>query len=228
MPGGASRGASRRASRGRQKASRGGEKASRGGRRRHASVMWTSREPTRGSAVHRRPDATAPPGCSVTPHAGVCGCTVPRDPGRLILVTVPLCLLLRRGVESWCGSEMHATNRLPHPLQLALAGGRTGLRAGRYQGVFASRSAFHRRCPDWHVRADAFVRAEHQLVQTLCRGQLRADCHPLGRDKRTCAIRTVGHAASLRFENRVPGGDVNPYESLPRLRGDGCSRAGRG
>jgi glutamine synthetase len=32
-----------------------------------------------------------------------------------------------------------------------------------------------------------------------------------GRDNRTCAIRTVGHGASLRFENRVPGGDVNPY-----------------
>jgi glutamine synthetase len=32
-----------------------------------------------------------------------------------------------------------------------------------------------------------------------------------GRDNRTCAIRAVGHGASLRFENRVPGGDVNPY-----------------
>lgn len=32
-----------------------------------------------------------------------------------------------------------------------------------------------------------------------------------GRDNRTCAIRVVGHGASLRFENRVPGGDVNPY-----------------
>jgi len=33
-----------------------------------------------------------------------------------------------------------------------------------------------------------------------------------GHDNRTCALRVVGHsAASLRFENRVPGGDVNPY-----------------
>ncbi|WP_405493211.1 glutamine synthetase family protein [Nocardia sp. NBC_00511] len=32
-----------------------------------------------------------------------------------------------------------------------------------------------------------------------------------GRDNRTCALRTVGHGPSLRFENRVPGGDVNPY-----------------
>ena len=32
-----------------------------------------------------------------------------------------------------------------------------------------------------------------------------------GRDNRTCAIRLVGQRHSLRFENRVPGGDVNPY-----------------
>jgi len=32
-----------------------------------------------------------------------------------------------------------------------------------------------------------------------------------GRDNRTCAIRLVGKGHSLRFENRVPGGDVNPY-----------------
>jgi glutamine synthetase len=32
-----------------------------------------------------------------------------------------------------------------------------------------------------------------------------------GRDNRTCAFRLVGHGASLRLENRIPGGDVNPY-----------------
>ena len=32
-----------------------------------------------------------------------------------------------------------------------------------------------------------------------------------GRDNRTCAFRLVGHGPSLRLENRVPGGDVNPY-----------------
>ena len=32
-----------------------------------------------------------------------------------------------------------------------------------------------------------------------------------GRDNRTCAYRLVGHGPSLRLENRVPGGDVNPY-----------------
>jgi glutamine synthetase len=32
-----------------------------------------------------------------------------------------------------------------------------------------------------------------------------------GHDNRTCALRVVGHGPGLRVENRVPGGDVNPY-----------------
>ncbi|MEU2879416.1 glutamine synthetase family protein [Streptomyces sp. NPDC007070] len=32
-----------------------------------------------------------------------------------------------------------------------------------------------------------------------------------GHDNRTCALRVVGHGRSRRFENRLPGGDVNPY-----------------
>ncbi|MGW1996221.1 glutamine synthetase family protein [Embleya sp. NPDC001921] len=32
-----------------------------------------------------------------------------------------------------------------------------------------------------------------------------------GPDNRTCALRVVGHGHSHRFENRLPGGDVNPY-----------------
>jgi glutamine synthetase len=32
-----------------------------------------------------------------------------------------------------------------------------------------------------------------------------------GRDNRTCALRLVGRGGGLRVENRVPGGDVNPY-----------------
>ncbi|BBA95805.1 putative glutamine synthetase [Actinacidiphila reveromycinica] len=38
-----------------------------------------------------------------------------------------------------------------------------------------------------------------------------------GRDNRTCALRVVGHGPSLRFENRVPGGDVNPYLAVAAL-----------
>ncbi|WP_130800215.1 glutamine synthetase family protein [Streptomyces otsuchiensis] len=32
-----------------------------------------------------------------------------------------------------------------------------------------------------------------------------------GPDNRTCAMRVVGHGAGHRLENRLPGGDVNPY-----------------
>ncbi|WP_346301580.1 glutamine synthetase family protein [Halomonas sp. BM-2019] len=39
-----------------------------------------------------------------------------------------------------------------------------------------------------------------------------------GRDNRTCALRLVGHQApALRIENRVPGGDVNPYLALAAM-----------
>ncbi|GAA4843298.1 glutamine synthetase family protein [Saccharopolyspora rosea] len=38
-----------------------------------------------------------------------------------------------------------------------------------------------------------------------------------GRDNRTCALRVVGHGEGLRVENRVPGGDVNPYLAVAAL-----------
>ena len=38
-----------------------------------------------------------------------------------------------------------------------------------------------------------------------------------GRDNRTCALRVVGHGESLRVENRVPGGDVNPYLAVAAM-----------
>ena len=38
-----------------------------------------------------------------------------------------------------------------------------------------------------------------------------------GRDNRPCALRLVGHGQSLRLENRVPGGDVNPYLAVSAI-----------
>jgi glutamine synthetase len=38
-----------------------------------------------------------------------------------------------------------------------------------------------------------------------------------GVDNRTCAIRLVGQGHSLRAENRVPGGDVNPYLAVAAM-----------
>ncbi|MBB6625899.1 glutamine synthetase [Nocardioides sp. KIGAM211] len=38
-----------------------------------------------------------------------------------------------------------------------------------------------------------------------------------GLDNRTCAVRLVGRGAGARMENRVPGGDVNPYLALAAM-----------
>jgi len=38
-----------------------------------------------------------------------------------------------------------------------------------------------------------------------------------GLDNRTCALRIVGSGHALRLENRVPGGDVNPYLAVAAL-----------
>ncbi len=42
-----------------------------------------------------------------------------------------------------------------------------------------------------------------------------------GEDNRTCAVRLVGHGPSARMENRLPGGDVNPYLALAAMLAGG-------
>lgn len=42
-----------------------------------------------------------------------------------------------------------------------------------------------------------------------------------GEDNRTCAVRLVGKGAGARMENRVPGGDVNPYLALAAMMAGG-------
>ena len=42
-----------------------------------------------------------------------------------------------------------------------------------------------------------------------------------GHDNRTCALRVVGHGAGMRVENRVPGGDVNPYMAVAAMLAGG-------
>ena len=44
-----------------------------------------------------------------------------------------------------------------------------------------------------------------------------------GVDNRTCAYRLVGHGFSLRAENRVPGGDVNPYLAIAAMIAGGLN-----
>lgn len=42
-----------------------------------------------------------------------------------------------------------------------------------------------------------------------------------GNDNRTCAVRLVGHGAGARLENRLPGGDVNPYMAMAAMTAGG-------
>ncbi|HWD05616.1 MAG TPA: glutamine synthetase family protein [Amycolatopsis sp.] len=49
------------------------------------------------------------------------------------------------------------------------------------------------------------------------RGSFAPTAVAWGTDNRTCALRVVGHGDSLRCENRVPGGDVNPYLAVAAL-----------
>ena len=42
-----------------------------------------------------------------------------------------------------------------------------------------------------------------------------------GNDNRTCSIRLVGHGNSARLENRLPGGDVNPYLAIAGMLAGG-------
>ncbi len=42
-----------------------------------------------------------------------------------------------------------------------------------------------------------------------------------GEDNRTCAVRLVGRGPSARMENRVPGGDANPYLALAAMLAGG-------
>jgi glutamine synthetase len=42
-----------------------------------------------------------------------------------------------------------------------------------------------------------------------------------GHDNRTCSLRVVGHGAGLRVENRLPGGDVNPFLGLAGMLAGG-------
>ncbi len=49
-----------------------------------------------------------------------------------------------------------------------------------------------------------------------------------GTDNRTCAVRLVGSGAAARMENRVPGGDVNPYLALAGMLAGGLHGIERG
>jgi glutamine synthetase len=49
-----------------------------------------------------------------------------------------------------------------------------------------------------------------------------------GHDNRTCSLRVIGHGLSLRVENRIPGGDVNPYLAIAALVAGGLHGVEKG
>ena len=110
---------------------------------------------------------------------------------------------------------------LPHPPLAAAAPTGPGVlgRATRAPGNAVR--PLHRRRPGDHARVHPAVRAEHQLLQAVRRRVVRADDGGLGTDNRTCSVRLVGQGPSARMENRVPGGDVNPYLAIAAMLAGG-------
>lgn len=53
------------------------------------------------------------------------------------------------------------------------------------------------------------------------RGSFAPTAVAWGVDNRSCAVRLVGSGASARMENRLPGGDVNPYLALSAMLASG-------
>ncbi len=53
------------------------------------------------------------------------------------------------------------------------------------------------------------------------RGSFAPTAVAWGLDNRTCSVRLVGHGPSARMENRLPGGDVNPYLALAAMLAGG-------
>ena len=62
-----------------------------------------------------------------------------------------------------------------------------------------------------------FYRAEHQLLQAIRRGQLRADGDRLGAGQPDLRAAGGGPGPSMRMECRAPGGDVNQYLAVAAL-----------
>ena len=108
---------------------------------------------------------------------------------------------------------------LPHPPVAARRRRRPGLR--RTDGARACRRSFEhfiaghagRRC----ASSRCFYAPNINSYKRFAPGSFAPTAIAWGLDNRTCALRLVGHGPSLRFENRVPGGDVNPYLAIAAM-----------
>ena len=79
-----------------------------------------------------------------------------------------------------------------------------------------------------HARPHPALRAEHQLVQALRRRLVRADRRRVGPGQPHLRAPPRRSRAGLRLENRVPGGDVNPYLAVAGLVAAGLDGIERG
>ncbi|MGM1059549.1 glutamine synthetase family protein [Saccharothrix sp. Mg75] len=62
-----------------------------------------------------------------------------------------------------------------------------------------------------------FLAPNINSYKRFARGSFAPTAVAWGRDNRTCSLRVVGRGHGLRFENRVPGADVNPYLAVAAL-----------
>ena len=79
----------------------------------------------------------------------------------------------------------------------------------------ADRAAGARRAARHHARVQpAASRPNINSYKRYQPGSFAPTALRWGVDNRTCALRVVGHGQGMRVENRVPGGDVNPYLAI--------------
>lgn len=90
------------------------------------------------------------------------------------------------------------------------AGGRTPLYDHFIAGVLATMRDF-----------TLFYAPNINSYKRFVKGSFAPTAIAWGNDNRTCAVRLVGHGASARMENRLPGGDVNPYLALSAMLAGG-------
>jgi glutamine synthetase len=84
----------------------------------------------------------------------------------------------------------------------------------RERGVFESFLAGQLAC----LRELALLLAPNvNSYKRFAEGSFAPTAVAWARDNRTCSLRVVGHGASLRFENRAGGSDLNPYLALSAL-----------
>ena len=100
---------------------------------------------------------------------------------------------------------------------------------GRHDGVpvFASDSTDDGRSPQFHqfVAGVLATMREFTLLyapninsyKRFQPGTFAPTTVAWGEDNRTCSVRVIGRGPSLRLENRLPGGDVNPYLALAAM-----------